>query len=298
MNPIDRTGTFLGKIGASGIDTTKKGYPQWVAQLTATKRYVEDAEEMAHFQITEPAYVDWAGDTIMAFMVLFNSADQFNDDTSMLNYGQLQAATKWDGASFDALGDASLLGKEILFRVSEKKDYTKADGTVVNQSGKFEVSWIDAADASPTRTMKSLDAAGIKGLNAKLQIKKKVVAAAAPARPVAAPKPTAPAPVTTPAVATPAEPAKPKGPPKKKAAVVAAPVVDAAAPAKTERTAQTTQLDAWNYVIENKGSNSDDTIAEAWQAACQEVGENKNESDFTPTDWAKVRDIVIRDCSL
>lgn len=289
MNPIDRTGTFLGKIGASGIDTTKKGYPQWVAQLTATKRYVEDAAEMAHFQITEPAYVDWAGDTIMAFMVLFKSADQFNDDTALLNYGQLQAATKWDGASFDALGDASLLGKEILFRVEENTFEGKT---------RLQVNWIDAADASPTRTMKSLDAAGIKGLNAKLQIKKKIVAAAAPARPVAAPKPAAPAPVTTPAVAIPAEPAKPKGPPKKKAAVVAAPVVDAAAPAKTERTAQTTQLDAWNYVIENKGSNSDDTIAEAWQAACQEVGENKNESDFTPTDWAKVRDIVIRDCSL
>jgi hypothetical protein len=186
MSKIDSIGTYVGEIVESGLGTTKNGFPQWVARLKATKKFVDSPEDLAHFSLTEPGYVDWSGfdEEIVAFMVLFKDKDEFSKDTALLNYEQLQLATGWDGSEFDTLANGSLLKKSILFRVGENTYEGKTS---------LRVDWIDNESASPERQLKTLDMAEVKNLAAKLKINK-VVKPAAPAKPGAKPAATKPAP--------------------------------------------------------------------------------------------------------
>lgn len=317
MNQIDSKGTFLGTVEESGVGITKKSqFPQWVARLKATKKWIDDPEGMAHFQMTEPGYVDWSSfdEGMVAYLVLFKAtgADDspFNDQSKLLNYEQLQLATGWDGASFDSLADGSLVGKEILFRVEDHEYEGKTS---------LQVAWIDSKDADAVAKLRTLDANDVKNLSAKLKmggLGKKAAPAkpAAPVKPAAATKPGKPgaAPQSAPsasapaassatastatAPATPAAPA-PKAPPKKgkKAAEPAAPAAEAA-PAGLPSTCS--QGEAWEWCCNNKGGNEDSVVEEAWIAACAEVGGDKDEDKFTPEDWAKVRDLVKKDLAL
>jgi len=47
-----------------------------------------------------------------------------------------------------------------------------------------------------------------------------------------------------------------------------------------------------------KGENADSDVEEAWIAACEEVGPDTDEDDFTEEDWAKVAKLVARDLAL
>lgn len=287
MGMVDSVGTFIGEIADSGVTTSKNGFPQWIVRVKAEQKYVDDADGMAHFKLTEPGYVDWStfNEEITGFLVLFNNADVFNKDTSLMNYEQVQLATGWDGSEFDSLANGSLLGKKILFR-TEENEY--------NGKTSIRVGWVDAADASPTRTLKSLDTDGIKALSAKLKITKTAKPAATVAKPTTA-KPAAGKPTTAPTTAktTTAPAAKTTAPKPPKTA----------APKPTEETLpkEVSKDDAWAYLMAHKGGNEDGNVADAWQAALAEtVGEDRAvaDNDITEAEWAKVRDIVIKDLSL
>ena len=303
---IDTVGTYIGEIVESGVGTTKAGKPQWVTRLKAVQKYINEPSDMEFFKLTEPAYVDWTanGEDIVGFLLLFNSVDVFDASTQMMNYEQLQIATGWDGTSFDALQDGSLIGKQILFRVQEKKPYTNPETGKTTGEGELEIGWIDAENAAPERQLKSVDADTIKSLNAKLgSISKKPVAPAKPAaaakpaatkpgKPAATPQPVAapvapPATPSAPAAATPA----PKAPPKAKAKP--APVETPAEESAPAFPAETDQLSAWAAVTAANKSGDDTKLQDAWIAGCQEVGGDRDEDDFTPADWAKVRDAVF-----
>jgi hypothetical protein len=339
MSKIDTAGTYRGEIVESGIGLTKKNdrnggeFPQAILRLKAWEKWIDDQVGMEACKLTEPGWVDWSsfGEDIISYWVLFRSKDEFSEDTKLLNYEQMKIATGWDGTEFGSFGNGSLVGKKVLFRV-ENDEY--------NGKTQLQASWLDAIDAPPQRELKSLDAASIATLNAKLRITKvtKPVAPAKPAAPAKPPtsgsgvqekmakaqaaakpadpthgavasKPTTATPVaaaTGSSTATP--PAAPKrgpGRPRKDAAAPpppppppAAPVVDEETDSSAGSPAECTQIEAWNYVNEKKGGNTDDAISEAWIAACAEVGGEKEESEFTPTDWASVQKIVERDLAL
>jgi hypothetical protein len=301
-NKIDSVGVYVGEIKESGLSTTKNGFPQSILRLRAEKKFVDDAEGMKHFKLEEQAWVDWSSfdEEIVGYFVLFNSPEEFSPDTALLNYEQLQIATGWDGTEFDSLSDGRLNGKKVQFRVAINE---------YNGKTSLQVNWLDKADADPVRQLKSLDAAGVKALNAKLRIVKKA-APAKPAKPTAAAVPTSAA--SAPKVSTPAPAALPAVSPKPSPASPAS-TVDTAAPPKGNKKktptapppassgdlpAESTQLEAWEYVNSKKGENDDQTVTDAWIAACQEVGGDKDEDKFTPADWAKVRTIVIKDLAL
>lgn len=299
MAKIDTEGTYIAKIIESGVNVTKKsGYPQWVARFKATKKWIDTPDWMKHFNLKEPGWVDWTSfdEEIVGFLVLFNSAEDFNDETKLMNYDQIQYATGWDGTSFESL--IGLEG-EVLIRVKEEEWDGKTS---------LKVDWIDSKEASPVVQLKSLDASELKSLSARLKmggLGKK----AAPAKPA---KPGKPAPAPADSAGTKAATAAPdaEGPSgtTPKPAPTAKKVPSKKAPEPKEAPAveetgeplptETTQTEAWEYVCNHKGGNTDAAIEEAWIAACSEVGEDKDEEQFTASDWAKVRDLVIKDLSL
>lgn len=320
MSKIDTAGTYIGEVLEMGVSLTQKNkYPQAIVRLKATKKWVGDTETMAHFKITEPGYVPWAfegqePEDIIGYLVLFKSADDLSDDTKLLNYEQLQLALGWDGSSFDSLADGTYVGKSILFRVEEN-----------NYEGKvsLQVNWVDSETAAPERSLKSLDAGALTGLN-KLLKTSRPKTPAAPAKPAAAAKPAGKpgaagaakpgtsssaspvggtiAPVNTATTASvPISSTKTTSPSKAPAKAPAPKPAPAPAPAEAEAVALPAAVSketAWEYVTTHKGENEDTTVEDAWMAATQEVGPDRNETDFNETDWAKVRDIIIKDLDL
>lgn len=301
MKLIDRAGTFIGTIAEAALGETAKGFPQLVARFVATKYYVNTAELMAHYQLAEPAYVDYTDEYVIAYLVLFN------DSGPLKNYEQIQAATGWDGTDFATLSD--IVGKTVLFRVEEDN---------YNNKVQLKVNWIDAADAPPERTLRSVDADKAKALTSKFLggMKKP----AAPAKPVLpSPKSAAVAPTpatvpnttasspkslsTTPTVTTPAAAETPKrkktaaAAPPQAAPPVSAPPAPAPSPAATAVPSECSKLEAWEYVNtpEIKGTNDDTVLQEAWIAATSEIGGEVDEAAFTPAMWAQVRDVIIAD---
>lgn len=300
MSQIDRVGTFVGPIVEANFDFTSNGNPQAVLRLQAEKKWVNDPDEMKHFQIATPGYVDWSAydESIVAFMVLFSDKGQLR------NYDQLMAAVGWEGLDF---GDIpGFAGKRVLFRTAED---------TYNNKTSIKVVWLDKEDAPAERTLGGVtDKAKIAEANAKFLANLKKPAAptkpavptkAAPAKPAEAakaeaPKPAAPTPAATTASApaptgsTPpstAEPKKTTPPAKKKSSPP---------PAQTSGTGlppETSKDEAWEHLVkpETRGANDESVVAEAWVAACAEVGENVDEDRFTPAMWGRVRDIVLKD---
>jgi outer membrane biosynthesis protein TonB len=350
---IDRNGVFIGKIVDSALSLTKKGFPQWVALLKATKKYIASPEEIAHFQGQgflqdgQPGWVDWStfDEEIVAFLVLYNSTEEISPDTELLNVQQLSAATGWQPPAFDTL--ANLAGQEILFRV-EYDSYTNPETGKVSEG--YKVTWIDSKDAPPERQLKSLDAGGIATLMQKVvgygTIGKTAAKPAAPAKPTkpvsaaASPKPATPAVASAPSAPAPA-PAQPGNPvaaapqgttptantspstteqrpvvettpaaqpsvekkaARAKKAPAPAPVASPAPPAPAQTLgglpAQSTMEDAWEYVCNNKGDNEDGTVEDAWLSATSEVAANRDVSELSNADWAKVRDITLKDLAV
>jgi hypothetical protein len=171
--------------------------------------------------------------------------------------------------------------------------------------GGLEVAWIDAPDASPERQLKTVSLDEIKGLNAKLKIKKAKPAAVAVAKPqvagasnvvippaqtsVAAPA-TQPTPPTSATTTASKAPKAPKAGKKQEAAPPAPAPVSSPVPAK-----EVSMEDAWATVCASKGDNEDQVVEEAWIAATTEVAGQKDQEQITPGEWAKVRDIVLKD---
>lgn len=311
-NKIDNVGTYIFKVLDSVLGTTKNGFPQWVARVKAEQKFVENAEEIAHFQKQglladgQPGYVDWTSfdEETTIYAVLFKSASDFSKPNQLLNYDQLQAATGWDGTEFDSLVNGTFVGKSILGRVEENE---------FNGKTTLRVNWIDKADADPNRSLKSVDTNQVKALSALLKNTSgkatPKAAASAPTKPTKASSPPSsapavssaatPAPSTAVPVSAPSAPAvAPTTPktPKGKKAKAEAPPTEAAAPAGPP--AACTKDEAWAYIVEHKGDNEDNVVTDAWISASGEIAGDRDEEALTPADWAKVRDTVLKDLAV
>lgn len=285
MGQIDSEGSFRGKLLEGSLAFTKNGYPQFIGKFSALEKFIDVPSDMQHFGLSEPVWVDWSAynEQITGYFVLFNSTEAFTEKTALLNYGQVQAALGWDGLSFDALNDGSFIDKPVLFRI-ESRTY--------NDKTSLQITWLDAVDAPPTRSLKPLDANDVKAANSKLQIKKKAAPAKAPS-------------AALPARAATIQKAPPGRPPTEFDLPDATPVAKKAPPT-TKKAAkadgpplETTRDDAWEYIQSVKGTTSDDDLADAWSAAVNEVVPDSDDDDkITGLQWAKIRDIVVRDNSL
>lgn len=315
MGKIDTEGTFIGEIVESAISTTKNGFPQWTPRLLALQKWIDNVDDMKHFGLSEPAYVDWSSfsEDAVGFLSLYGKGkDEGSEPAPTLNYEQAQLATGWDGNDFETLN--TFVGTQILFRMANNTWEGKTN---------LQVSWIDNKDASATKTLKALDSAAIKDLNAKFlkgAAKKATVAAkpATPSKPTTKPgkpgtgqpaasatapsaaasaTPTAAASTVAASTTTPAATQTTTSPSKAPTKKVKTP--PPAQPAEEKVAAglpnETTQAEAWDYVTTHKGENEDTVVEEAWIAACNEVGADRDEDSFTGADWAKVRNIVLKD---
>lgn len=286
MGKIDTVGTYRGPITEHSLGFTKNKYPQFVARFQAAEKWVEDPSELEHFQLEEPQWVDWSpfNESVVGFMVLFNDPDEYTEDTKLLNYEQLQLALGWDGTSFTPLGDNTYVNHKVLFRIDENE---------YNGQVRLQVNWVDDYDASPVQSLKPVKKEDIAEMNSKLQVAKK-----AKAKPVAAAKATKTAkPKTETAVAPKAAPvptkAKPSTPPPP------APASSTAVELPDLSAGTDPKIDAWEFIIANKGDNENSTIEEAWIAACDEVGaDEKDDDQFTVADWQRVLTIVVKDLAL
>ena len=287
MADITEAGVYRAKITSHSVATTKRGFPQFVADFAITEKYVQDPSEIAHFKAEgvltgdDPTWVDYSAYdlTDRGYFVLFNDPDRFTEDTALLNCKQVEAAVNWSGASFAELNDGSHVGTEVLIRVDESTNL---------QYPGLKIEWLDRRDASPTREVAQLDKSTIASLDAKLKMggrskpKPKPAAAAAPPKAKPAPAPAAPA---TPAPAATAE---------------APASVDTTKVAAAAQAAEgMTKDQAWTHLLNNKGENGDDAAADSWIAACSEVGDEhspmRDEDTFDPADWAKIAKIAVRD---
>lgn len=299
MGQIDTIGAYKLEVVEAGITVTKENkYPQLVLRVRALAKYIDDAAGIKHFGLTAPGWVDWQSynEDSLAYLVLFKSADTFNSDTALLNYEQAQKAFGWDGAEFETIAK---LGQQFLGRF-EVNTYKDKEST--------QLSWIDHINADPVRSLKTLDTDAVSALSKLLKAGiGKTAAKPAGAKPATATKPkpgsnVAPKPAaapqdtataTLPSVNTATTASPSKGPPK---LVATAPVTEE--PLDNGLPRAVSQNDAWEYLMGKKGANTDAIIEETWLAACGEVGDGRQEAQFTTGDWARIRDLVIRDLAL
>ena len=270
MGLINREATFKCKIVDHGLSRSSNSWPQWVAQLQAFEIYDED----------EKAWVDWTDqeeNQISTYMVLVGGKGE------TLGVSQLVAATGWDGSSFIELGGLDLSEVTVQARV-ELHSY--------NGKESYQVSWLDAGDATPGRSVKKLDAGGMKALEA--EFKQFLTASKAPAK------------VTKPTKA-PARPRKRKAP----VTTVEESVLDldvtlmappdgpveppllATPPDPSLPTGKSTKQEAWDTVVSLKRADiSDSEFSTIWVAAVEAIGK-KNQKLLTEEDWFTVREDVL-----
>lgn len=283
-NLLTRPGTFRGLITQHAVSETSNGNPQFVAVLSATEYYAETPEELEHFGLSEPGWVNWAdfNEEITGYFVLFNAKGP------LMNYEQLQKAVGWDGSSFEGLANGDYSTTVVLFRV-EDDEY--------NGKMSAKVQWIDAHDASPTRQLRTFDAAALKGLDSKfagmLNGKKNAAparVATTPAKPALPAKPSAKDGTGTPKPSVPAAPKKAPPPP-----APAKPEVSEIEQQMDEAVNGCTKEDAWASVYDKCGDAGDDAIGSAWFEVATEKAEEigKDESEFSNADWGIIRDKTI-----
>lgn len=290
MAEIDRVGSYIFEIVGSGFGTTVKGYPQWILSVKALKFWANSPDLLTYYKLDAPAWVDWDQEQQgIGYLCLFNSADNYDANTALLNAKQAQVAVGWDGSSFDPFADGTFIGKRILGRIEEH---------TYNEKTTLRLNWIDAPDANPERQIKSLDAPAIKALNSKLKFgaPPKAVGASAPVK--APPVPAAPvAASAAPAAAAPPQ-ARPGRPPKNKAAAAVAAAATPPAPAAPP-TEFATEAAAWEYAAPKKPDTTTDAeFADAWLSSRGEVAGDRDEAALTPADWAKVVAITFKDLAI
>jgi hypothetical protein len=291
---IDSPGTYVGTISESGFGLTKNGFPQWVARILASKKWIETKEDLEHFKMAEPGYVDWSqfNEEIVAFSVLFKHATDLNATTVLLNYDQLKKATGWDGLQFDNF--ESFVGKDILFRV-ETNTY--------NDKTSLQVNWVDAADASPERQLKVLAPDETKKLSKLINMGGPK---AAPAKPQAAKPPVAanPTPVASttsspatvaPVAATPITATTNAAPKTRTKTPPPAPPIEQPAVSTKDLPTELTRDQAWEALCTMAAGQDPKVIEDSWISATNELGD---ESKYSPKEWAKVRDICLKDLAL
>ena len=264
---IDREGTFRTKnIVDGGLGQTSTGLPQLVLLLRADEIY----------DFEEKCWVPWDDveeREITAFLVLIGKKDN-----EIFHCKSIEKALGWGGASLGSLNDIDYQNSGIQFRTQENEYEDKIT---------LQVAGIDHYDAEPGRTVQKLDAAEVKGLDAKYatffrkrkgEAKPKTVGK--PVVPVVKPK----TPVTTdelvPDEAPPAVP--PKAPKKEKSKKAA------------KKIAGCTQGEAWKACSDAKyESISKEKLVDVWLKAVETLAPDGDEDKMTPGLWAEVRRIVV-----
>lgn len=266
---IENPGVYRGKIQSAGMGLSKNGYPQWAVSLLTTEKYISSPAEMEHFQITEPAWIDWSefDEFIPAYLILYIPPTEdeplTKDNALLFNCEQIQRAVGWDGGLFTSLNDDTHTGKTILF---------SAEPNTYNGETNIQVKWIDHMDASPSRDMPKLPDDKLAALNARLPAASPVHAK--PSKPIAA--------VATKKIKATKKKAVKKTPPT----------------AISETTEGCTMAEAWQYLIDHKGELSEDDFTQPWIDATDRIGPNLTDDDFTGAQWIKVRDSVVKALSL
>jgi hypothetical protein len=273
MSLINQAGVYRGIMTTSGVGLTKNQFPQFICGLVAAEYYDEVQQQWINWEQSE-------NKEMMFYGCLYDK-----DDKETLNSKQVKLVTGWDGLSFETLNDMDCNGVPVLFRVEERS----YDGNT-----NLQVTWIDDYEASPTRSVKKLDANAAKDLTARYAAV--LDANKAPAKPVSAPKPAAAPPVPT---AAPATPPVPTAPPVKPAAPKTPSPKASKKPAAAPAAGGCTGKDAWNTVVALKSDRvSQDTITEVWLKTVAEVAPGNTNADLiTPVQWATIRDKVVAQVS-
>ena len=148
MGLIEQEGTYRGNVLDHSVCLSTNSFPQLVLSLQGVEIYDTETE----------SWHDWSDvpeNELIAYLILVDSKNQ-----RTLNYEQIQLALGWDGNSFSGLEELDLSEVKIQFRV-EPNTY---DGKTT-----LQVSWIDGYDAIPGRTLRKLDAQGLKSLDAQFK---------------------------------------------------------------------------------------------------------------------------------
>ena len=272
---IDREGTFRTKnIVDGGLGQTSTGLPQLVLSLRADEIY----------DFEEKCWVPWDDveeREITAFLVLIGKKDN-----EIFHCKSIEKALGWDGASLGSLNDIDYQNSGIQFRTQENEYEDKIT---------IQVAGIDHYDAEPGRTVQKLDAAEIKGLDAKYASffrkrsgEKKPKTVGKPAVPVTKLKkdPEADAadvPETTSlrSVSGRASETPPKAPKKEK-------------PKKAKKTVGCTQNEAWKACSDAKcESISKEKLVDVWLKAVETLAPDGDEDKMSKELWAQVQDVVV-----
>jgi hypothetical protein len=298
-------GTYKGLVLETGVSETKNGFPQFVVKVLLTAYY--DQKEGEWFDVSDNEYA------LNGYMNLIGRKGGAEDGESVrtLNFSQIMTVFGWDGAGLTYLRTTDFKGKEIQVRIAEN--------TSENAKTPCQIAWIDAADADPSNTLRSLDEDKVKTLEdrfADLWETKKVAPATAKKLP-AVEKKTPPA-TETEEPETPKTEAERKAEilakgkrlldkgkktePKSKSAKPAAPDKGKKAPPEspTEKISdddippEYSKKDAWNDVLELKASEcSDEQLTSVWRAAVAEIAEDGDEDRLDNAGWFAVKEQVL-----
>lgn len=273
---INREATFRTKnIVDGGLGQTSTGLPQ----LTLSLR----ADEIYDFE--DKCWVPWDDveeREITAFLVLIGKKDN-----EIFHCKSIEKALGWDGASLSSLNDIDYQNSGIQFRTVENEWEDKVT---------IQVAGIDHYDAEPGRTIQKLDAAEVKGLDAKYATffrkrsgEKKPKPVGKPVVPVIKPKtvaPDQPPPPPTDVVETTEATAPPKAPKK------------VTKPKKAAKAAGCTQTDAWKACNKAKDESvSKDKLIAVWLKTVEVKAPDGDEDKISPELWAEIRDVVVEQVS-
>lgn len=166
---IDTAGTFRAEIIECGLVLSKTHKPMAVFEFKATAKFIVDNDELKHFELDEPAWIDYTdfNQTIRSYELLYNANIQkaelcINDPNdpehnATKSTENLCDALGWDGQAFDAFVGDDFNGKIVQLRIKEGEYQGKPQ---------MEVAWINHVDAEPTNQIKSVDNDTLKQLNA------------------------------------------------------------------------------------------------------------------------------------
>jgi hypothetical protein len=267
MAEFTMTGRFRGRCLSWAVGKSKGGFPQFVVRLLALERFNPDPENGGWEDYSEYEM------EIVAYLILFNATE------AMLNYDCVQRAFNWDGVDYGTLQDGDYSNHMIQFEVEDHE---------WNDEIRKQVSWVDEYDANPTRTLTPMNAEGLQALTAQFghlmnqgSSSKPAPASKKASSKKKASKKAASKKKASKKAAAPSAPPAPPAPPTRQA--------EPETPATGALPAETSKEDAWAFLLENRGRDvSDDAVANAFIDGCETVGDDEDE--FTPTDWATVRD--------
>ena len=286
MGLIERDETFRGRIVDHGVSKTTNRFPQLVLSLLAMEIYDTEVQE----------WVDWSSyglDEITAYLCLFGGKGE------TLTCKQVKEITGWDGNSFATLAAMDLSEVQIQFRTAY---------STFEEKTRLGVEWVDVYDAVPGRSVKKLDAAELKSLDAEYanmlkqsgktkapvkagKVTKKGVSPTQAKGPVTKKKESAK--ITNPIEAPVEEVTQAptlKGPPSGSPSV--------AKEAENAVSGSCTKDEAWYPALDLKKTNmSDEVFSNFWLGAINEVAPGIEQENITNEQWYGVRTIMLEKVS-